>query len=226
MEPFGEQHAAIYDRQFESIPTVRDAVHLGARLGLAYLPERARILCVGAGTGEDVLTLGAVYPDWTFQLVDPAPAMLAVARRRLAAAGLSERCSFHDGYLDTLPASEPFDGVTALLVSHFLTSLDERHAFFRGIADRLAPDGTLVSADLTADRSATGFSVLMETWLAGLRLCDIPEESIAVYDQAFGRDFAAHAPAELETAIHDAGFTPPVQIFQALLIRVYVSRRL
>ena len=226
MVPFGEEHAAIYDRQFEKISTVRDAVHLGAGLGLDRLPEKARILCVGAGTGEDALRLGAAHPNWHFQLTDPAPAMLAIARQRLEAAGLLDRCSFHDGFLDSLPQSASFDGATALLVSHFLTSLDERTQFFRDIADRLAPGGTLVCADLAADRAAPDFRSVMDLWLAGLRLCDLPAENLASYDDAFGRDFAAHTPAQLEQAITDAGFTPPVQAFQALLIRVYVARKL
>lgn len=226
MVPFGEAHAAVYDRQFEKISTVRDVVHLGARLGLDSLPEKARILCVGAGTGEDALRLGEVHPNWHFQLTDPAPAMLAIARQRLEAAGLLDRCSFHDGFLDSLPQSAPFDGATALLVSHFLTSLDERTQFFRDIAGRLAPGGTLVCADLAADRAAPDFRSVMDLWLAGLRLCDLPAENLASYDDAFGRDFAAHRPAQLEQAITDAGFTPPVQAFQALLIRVYVARRL
>lgn len=225
MVPFGEEHAAIYDRQFEKIPTMRDAVHLGARLALDGLPEKARILCVGAGTGEDAIRLGAAQPNWHFQLTDPAPAMLAIARQRLEGAGLVERCSLHEGFLDSLPESAPFDGATALLVSHFLTDLDARTQFFRDIADRLVPGGTLVCADLTADRSAPGFRTLMGLWLAGLRLCDMPAENLASYEDAFGRDFAAHTPAQLEQAIMDAGFTAPVLAFQALLIRVYVARK-
>ena len=225
MVPFGEEHAAVYDRQFEKISTIRDAVHLGARLGLGKLPEKARILCVGAGTGEDALRLGSVQPGWRFQLTDPAPAMLAIARQRLDEAGLLDRCSIHEGFLDTLPDSAAFDGASALLVSHFLTDLDERTQFFRDIADRLAPGGTLVCADLAADRAAPDFRALTDLWLAGLRLCDFPKENLAAYEAAFGRDFAAHTPAQLEQAIIDAGFTAPVQAFQALLIRVYVARK-
>ena len=65
----------------------------------------------------------------------------------------------------------------------------------------------------------------MGLWLAGLRLCDMPAENLASYEDAFGRDFAAHTPAQLEQAIMDAGFTAPVLAFQALLIRVYVTRK-
>ncbi|WP_370234315.1 MULTISPECIES: class I SAM-dependent methyltransferase [Henriciella] len=224
MEPFGEEHAKVYDSQFDRLATARDAVHLGARLALSSLPDSARVLCVGAGTGEDAIKLAAPNRGWSFQLVDPAPAMLRVARERLKAAGILERCAIHDGFLQSLPETAPFDGATALLVSHFLTDLKARTDFFRDIAGRLSPGCPLVFADLAADREAPGFDDLMGAWLNALRLCDMPEENVAAYREAFGRDFAAHTPAELERAVEVAGFEPPVLIFQPLLIRVYMTR--
>ena len=64
----------------------------------------------------------------------------------------------------------------------------------------------------------------MGAWLNALRLCDMPEENVAAYREAFGRDFAAHTPDELESVVVEAGFEPPVLIFQPLLIRVYMTR--
>ncbi|WP_300391702.1 class I SAM-dependent methyltransferase [Henriciella sp.] len=225
MEPFGKEHAAIYDTQFEGMSAARDGLQLIARLGLSQLPENARILCAGAGTGTEVLTLGAANPGWHFMLADPAPAMLDIARRRLDKAGLLERCSFHAGYLDTLSEKVVFDGATALLVSHFLTDLEARTAFFREIVKRLAPGGTLISADLAADRHASDFTALMQLWQAGLRLSDIPEENVSAHVDNFGRDFAAHTPDEVESAMVKAGFNAPDQVFQMLLIRAWKTRR-
>ena len=225
MTPFGAEHAEIYDSQFRGISAARDGLQLVTRLGLSHLPDRARILCAGAGTGIEALTLGAVHPDWQFDLVDPAPAMLEVAKRHLVEAGIMNRCKFHVGYLDSLPSGEPYDGATALLVSHFLTDIGERTAFFRQIRDRLARGGTLISADLAADRQSDAFSALMALWQAGLRLSDIPEENVTAYVDNFGRDFAAHTPMELEAAMVRAGFEEPAQIFQMLLIRTYKTRR-
>lgn len=225
MEPFGKEHAAIYDNQFQNIAPVRDGLQLTVRLALSGLPENASLLCVGAGTGTEVLTLADAYPRWRFCLVEPATAMLDIARKRLNEAGLSDRCTFHEGYLDTLETGQTFDGATALLVSHFLTDAAERTRFFSGIADRLAPGGLLVSADLAADRGAPGFEALMDVWLSALSLCDMPADRAADYKKTFGHAFAAHAPAEVENMMQEAGFAPTTQIFQAMLIRAWTSRK-
>ncbi len=225
MVPFGEEHAAGYDAQFAKMSAVRDGLQLCARLALSSLPETASLLCVGAGTGTEVLTLAAANPGWRFCLVEPAPAMLKIARQRLEAEGLTGRCTFHEGYLETLAGDEIFDGATALLVSHFLTDAAGRRDFFSAIAGRLASGGILVNADLSADRDGPGFAALMDIWLAAMQLCDMPADKAAAYREAFGRDFAAHPPHEVEAMIQYAGFGQPQQIFQGMLIRAWTARK-
>jgi tRNA (cmo5U34)-methyltransferase len=65
------------------------------------------------------------------------PAMLDVCRRKAEESGITSRCTFHEGYLDSLPASDLFDAATCLLVSQFLKQAKERSHFFGQIAQRL-----------------------------------------------------------------------------------------
>lgn len=225
MTPFGEEHAEIYDEQFAGMAAIRDSLHLLARTSLAHLPADARLLVVGAGTGSEVLALAAQFPLWTFHLVDPAPAMLKVARRRLAAASILDRCRFHDGYIETLEDAGPFHGATSFLVSQFITDAGARRDYFREIAARLLPGGTLVTADLAADRDDPAFDPLMLIWQTALHGTDFPKERVQTYKEAFGRDFAVHGPAQVERMMADAGFAPPVQALQALLIRAWVTQK-
>ena len=225
MVPFGEEHAAVYDAQFGNMSPIRDSLDLITTLALHVQPEDASVLCAGAGTGTEVLALAAAHPGWRFCLAEPAPAMLAVARRKLGAAGLLERCTFHEGYLDSLPPGERFDGATSLLVSHFLTETNEREAYFREIAVRLRPGGTLVDADLAADRSDPRFDRLMEVWLTGIQTSNATSDMKDNYRADFGTAFAAHSPSEVEALIQGAGFEAPVQIFQGMLIRGWVTSR-
>lgn len=57
------------------------------------------------------------HPNWTFDAVDPAKAMLDLAANTLAAH--MDRVRMHHGYIDQAPTG-PFDAATSLLTLHFL----------------------------------------------------------------------------------------------------------
>jgi len=223
--PFDASHAEIYDRQFERIAAVKDALHLLLGVQLRRLPPDAHVLVAGAGTGAETRHLAALHPGWRFTLADPSEAMLAVARRHAEAEGFADRCVFHVGFVSTLPV-EIHDGATSVLVSQFLTEVAARRAFFQDIAARLRPGAILFDADLAADRDAPGFDAAMDLWLdlLGYARGSTPEAD-ARYREAFGRDFAVHSPAEVEAMIEGAGFTAPIACYQAGLIHGWVATR-
>ena len=73
-----------------------------------------------AGTGQELVYLAEKFPRWRFAAVEPSAPMLAVCRRKAEERGVAPRCVFHEGYLDSLPPSAPFDAATSLLVSQFI----------------------------------------------------------------------------------------------------------
>ena len=159
---FDQERAASYDKRFAKLAPMRDALHLLIRLVLAELPADARILCVGVGTGSELISLAHAFPEWQFTAVEPAAPMLDICRQRVEEFGIASRCTFHEGYLESLPASRPFDAATCLLVSHFFVQKDERRNFFSQIAARLCPGGYLVSSDLVSDMSSSAYKSLLE----------------------------------------------------------------
>jgi tRNA (cmo5U34)-methyltransferase len=116
---FDKERAASYDERFAKLAPLRDALHLLIRTILSELPADARILCVGVGTGSELIYLAQSFPQWQFTAVEPAAPMLDICRRRAAECGITSRCTFHEGYLDSLPAADAFDAATCLLVSHY-----------------------------------------------------------------------------------------------------------
>lgn len=221
-EPFDESHAASYDERFARLAPLRDALHLVTQLALCDLPTDARVLCVGAGTGAELLHLAAAFPGWSFTAVDPSEPMLRRCRTRVEAAGLSARCRFHEGVVETLPDGGDFDGATALLVSQFLVDREARRAFFRAIADRLRPGAPLVVADLAFPLPS---EPLVELWRRAWLHAGVPAAQVARLHESFGTQLAAVPPEEVAAVIAAGGFEAPVRCFQSILIHGWVARR-
>lgn len=216
-----DAHAATYDQSLGPLLPVKALMHALLRSQLTGLPDTARILVAGAGTGAEARFLAPLFPRWRFTLADPSAAMLAVARRHAEAEGFAERCTFHAGFVSSLEA-EPFDAVTSVLVSHFLTSADERQAYFASLAARTTPGGRLFEAALCADPHDPSFGAVMDLWLG---LSGMPEERKGPFRALFGKDLAAHGPAEVEAMLERAGFSAPTPVFQAALVRGWTAAR-
>lgn len=221
---FDAERAEAYDNQFGRMADVKSVIHLLLEVEFSSLPADARILVAGAGTGAEVRHLAPRFPGWRFTLVDPSAAMLAVARRHAEAEGFADRCTFLADYVSSTPL-ETHDAATSLLVSHFLLAPPARQAFFADIAARLKPGSPLFTLDLCTDNRAPTFVAVMGLWLNLLRAGGVPEDGITRYTESYGRDFAAHSPAELDALIEAAGFAPPAPVFQTALMRGCVTIR-
>jgi len=222
---FDEQNAASYDDRFAPIAAIRDALHLQIRAILSPLPANANILCVGAGTGAELLPLATHFPGWRFTAVEPSAPMMALCRRRATEHGFADRCLFHPGYLASLPASEPFHAATSLLVSHFITDPAARLDYFRQIAARLHPQGWLVSADLSGDQTTAEPARLQDVWFRLMKFTGQTDEKRAATIAAWRKDVAFLSLPQLEALISTAGFEPPTLFHQALLIRAWFTQR-
>lgn len=197
---------------------MRDALHLQICLVLSELPDDARVLCVGVGTGAELIYLAQQFPQWQFTAVDPAAPMLNLCRQKAEEAEIISRCAFHAGYLDSLPASDAFHAATCLLVSQFIMQLEERRNFFRQIGARLRPHGYLVSADIALDRTTPTYKSLFEVWLRSMQYAEMPAEVIEKIISSYGQTIAVLPPQEVESIIASSGFETPVLFFQSLLI--------
>lgn len=222
---FDRERASNYDKQLAKLAPMRDGLDLSICMVLSELPDDARILCVGAGTGRELIHLAQHFPPWQFTAVEPAAPMLDICRQKAEEYGIASRCTFHEGYLDSLPASEAFDAATCILVSHLFTQQEERRNFFRQIAARLLPDGYLVSADLASDMSSAAYHSLLEVWLRMLRYAETPTEEIEKFLASFGRDAAIIPTQEVAAIIAASGFDAPVLFLQTLLIHAWYAKR-
>ena len=219
-----DQQASSYDERWAKTAPIRDALHFLLEAVFAGLPANARVLCIGAGTGEEIDYLAKRYPQWTFAVVEPSGAMLGVCRAKAEQGGFASRCMFHEGYLESLPAQEPFDAATCFLVSQFILDLKARIGFFAAIAARLRPGGILASSDLASDVDSREYEALLETWLNMMLAAGIPAAGLEQMRAAYARDVAVLPPSQVASIIRSGGFELPVLFYQAGLIHGWFSK--
>lgn len=220
-----DRQAQSYDQQWNDLAPINSTLHLLTESVLSGLPSTAHILCVGAGTGAEILHLAQRFPTWKFTAVEPSVQMLNVFRDKAEKHGIRSRCVFHSGYLDSLPVREGFDAATAFLVSQFILDRKARAAFFQGIARRLLPGGFLVSSDLSSDLETTGGQSLLELWFKVMSRGGSSDDGIRRMRDAYVRDVAVLPSREVEEMMADGGFEPPTLFYQAGMIRAWYAKR-
>jgi tRNA (cmo5U34)-methyltransferase len=151
--------------------------------------------------------------------------MLEVCRRKADERGITARCVFHCGYLDSLPPSAAFDAATSLLVSQFILAPESRTEFFRGIATRLRPGGYLASADLASDTSSAAYQSLLDVWIRLMRETGSAPEQLERLRVTYGRDVAVLPVEQISSIIASGGFGTPVLFLQTGLIHAWYAQR-
>ncbi|WP_417450079.1 class I SAM-dependent methyltransferase [Kordiimonas sp.] len=225
MAAFEGENAKKYDQRRENMAAIKNALHFCMVPILATLPENPNILCVGAGSGDELFALADIFPKAQFTVLEPSADMMAVCRDKAEAKGVVHRCRFHTGYLESLDDMGPFDVATSILVSQFCIRRGERAAFFKQIFTRLKVGGLLINADLSAALDSAEFKSLWPVWtcmLSGTNMLpDNAEKSLEVMK----RNVLISPASEVEALLRDSGFETPVQFFQTLLIHGWYAAR-
>lgn len=220
-----DRMASGYDSKLARMAPIYNALYFLLESVLGDLPHDARILCVGVATGTEMIELAGAFPGWRFTALEPSGAMLDVCRARVDDAGLSSRCSFHEGYLETLPPGSTHDAATCFLVSQFILDAQARSDFFRQISNRLVPGGILANADLSADAGVEDYDALLAAWQKVMATSGDSAEGLGRMKAAYAKDVAILPPADVASIIESGGFEAPVQFFQAGMIHAWFARR-
>jgi tRNA (cmo5U34)-methyltransferase len=220
-----DKQAPQYDTQWVRMAAMNDALYFLLESVFAELPADARILCVGVATGTELITLAQKHPNWHFTALEPSGAMLDVCRQRVEEAGLMARCTFHEGYLSTLPTVEKHDAATCFLVSQFILDRSERTQFFAEIANQLKAGGILASSDLSSSNSVASYDALTQIWQYVMSNADVTPEMLKRMREAYAKDVAVLPADEVAAIIQAGGFEAPVPFFQAGLIHAWFAKR-
>jgi tRNA (cmo5U34)-methyltransferase len=214
---FDKDASRAYDEKNRRLAPIADGMHFLVRLVLQGLPARARILCIGVGTGAEILPLAQAFPEWTFLGLDPSAEMLEVCAERLKAAGVLERCQLVHGYVQDAPAGEHFDAASSILVGHFVKR-EERLGFYGEMTSRLRRGGYLVDTEISYDLSSPEFPSMLKNWQQVQRLMGATAESLASLPAVLRDVLTVLSPAEIESHLRQSGIAMPVRFFQAFMI--------
>jgi tRNA (cmo5U34)-methyltransferase len=222
-----------YDSLVESwIPGYTSLAKLSVSL-LAASPQAcgpgAAVLVAGCGSGAELLQARELRPDWQLTAVDPSPAMLAIARQklaedeeRLAAVPITPPIRWLEGTVEDLTIETRFDGALAVLVLQGLPDDGSKLRFLSSLARGLRPGAQVVLVDqMLPERTG-----LERQLIAARRL----------FQGLTGReDDGGEHPlgpvhpvslARLAGLLEAAGFSDPVPVFRALDYEGFVLQRL
>ncbi len=216
--------AADYDQRIRNLFPFYEMIHAAINAILrGVLGAESELLIVGAGTGAEILELGKTNPSWRFLGVDPAKAMLEVAKEKIEAAGLSNRVGFFNGFVADLPIGKLFDGATSAMIMHFVPDDGGKIEFLRAIAAHVRPSAPFVLIDAYGDLTASESQLLIEAWkqqqvLAGVNWdkveSDMKERLKAIHFVSSER---------IEQLLAEAGFHRIQRFFQNFMLGGWIA---
>jgi len=219
MTPFDDPKAvASYaDNPPRLVPGFADMQRMALLLLAERAPADARILVVGAGGGLELKRFAEAQPGWRFDGVDPAAAMLAMARATLGP--LAARATLHEGTVEAAPDG-PFDGASCLLTLHFVAA-DERLSTLREIRRRLKPGAPLVVAHHSIPRrDRAGWLARYAAFAASSGIDPEKARAAAI---AIDAKLPILSPEEDEALLTEAGFSDTALFHAGFTVRGWVA---
>lgn len=145
---FDAQHAQLYDLVY----TARGKDYRGEaaalhRLIRARKPDASALLDVACGTGEHLLHLRELFDH--VEGIELAPAMLAIARRKLSGV------TIHEADMSDFSLGRTFDVITCLYSSIAYLPLPQLRSAVASMARHLVPGGVIVMEPWWSPEQAT-----------------------------------------------------------------------
>ncbi len=204
-------HASSYARRVvRHVPGLQDLHRMAGLLLAERVPERGRVLVLGAGGGMELRAFAQAYPGWHFDGVDPSPDMIAQAQAIIAED--SHRITFHQGYIEDAPDG-PFDGATCLLTLHFLPR-EQRLRTLRELHRRLRPEAPLIVAHHSFPQAAGQQDLWLRRNAAWLISGGMPKAQALAGMTTMKERLPVLTPGEDAELLNAAGFLD-VQLFYA-----------
>ncbi|MCV7369541.1 class I SAM-dependent methyltransferase [Mycolicibacterium duvalii] len=209
------------ERAKQMVPALQDVHRMATILMDEHTHADGRILILGAGGGLETRAFAETHPNWTFDAVDPAKAMLDLAANTLAAH--MDRVRMHHGYIDQAPTG-PFDAATSLLTLHFLQP-DARRDTAAQVRRRLPSGAPLIVMHMSFPQQCDAERELwIERHVGYLVANGIAPEEARKAREAIADKVPVLSPEQDCDILYAAGFSEVRQFFSTFTFRGWVCR--
>lgn len=221
---FNKNLSQAYDERNSKLTSISDNTHFLSGIILRDLPKDARILCVGVGTGVEIVALAKNNPEWTFVGVDPSADMVDVCRDRLEKEGLSDQTELIVGYVTDVTTESQFDAVLSILVGHFIKK-EERVEFYQNIHKRLKEGGYFINTEISFDLDSEEFPLMLKNWEGIQALMGATPESLENLPKLLRDPLTVLPLKKVEDLMKEASFPLPIRFFQSFMIAGWFAKK-
>ena len=214
---FTAAHARSYvETTLEKVPGLAALHRMSSMLLAERVPEKGRVLVVGAGGGLELKALAEDHPGWSFCGVDPSAEMLQVAKRTVG--NNLPRIHLQQGYIDAAPQG-PFDAALCLLTLHFVPR-DERVGTLKEIRARLVSGAPFVVAHISFPQTEPERTTWIARHVAFGGAASGDAESAR---RAIATKLSILSPQEDEAMLRGAGFSGVSLFYAGLTFRGWIG---
>jgi len=221
---FEDMGADAYDGFNSHFRQLSESMYFLTMLALKDLPRDANILCVGVGTGADIIDLAKTNPGWTFTGVEPSKSMLDGCRMKLKIEGLTNRCELFHGYLSDFSSKYKYDAVLCYFVMHFIEKV-ERKKIYYDINKHLKNEGYFVHAEISCDFETDDFHLHLKNWKSLHGYSGATEEKLSSIEEVLTKQLYILSPTETKKLVQECGFKNHIQFFQSFMIHAWHTRK-
>ena len=222
---FGDKHANIYDEKIRKVIRGYNEMHdLSYYLLKDNLPENAKILVSGIGTGHEAITYAENQKSWSIVGFDPTKEMVTSSKNKISQLRLSNRIIVVEGKIENIKENN-FDAATSILVMQFLKDNGDKENYLKNISEKLKEGGKLILIDLEGQKKSEKYKILLSAWKS--HQYDTREDK----DQ-IDKDFS-HVDTDLQfipeeriiELLKSSGFTKNYKFYQSYLFGGYIAEK-
>ena len=222
---FGDKHARIYDEKIREVIRGYNEMHdLTCYLLKDILPENAKILVSGIGTGHEAITYAENQSGWYIVGVDPTPEMIKSSKNKIMQLGLGNRIKAVEGRVNNLKENN-FDAATSILVMQFLKDNGDKKEYLKNISEKLKKGAKLVVIDLEGQKGTDKFNLLLSAWKKHQYSTRDDKDQIDKDFEHVESDIQFIPEERIHDLLNDAGFKNICKFYQSYLFGGYVAEK-